>query len=270
MTLAALTSTSHVEGAPVDVRFMNAASLLLSLVACVATLGFVARWAFSHPAAAISRIVIEGDSAHYNALTLQANVGSRISGNFFTVDLARAREIFESVPWVRLAVVRREFPNRLRVKIEEHRSAALWGADTESRMVNGAGEVFEANPGEAQSQALPRLVGAEGQSAQMLWMYQSLSSALRPLDVVVDELQLSGRGAWQAVLDTGAVIELGRGTPDLVLARLSKFLSTHKQVLVAYQRAGIDRVESVDLRHSDGYAIRLRGVSTVATTVVGK
>ncbi len=258
------------EPPPMDVRLMNIAALGLALIAGVAMLGAVGRWALAHPVFGITRIVVEGDTTHHNAITLQANVSSRISGNFFTLDLAQVRGVFESVPWVRRATVRREFPGQLRVKIEEHRSMSFWGAESESRMVNSQGEVFEANTGEAEADELPRLVGTEGQSALMLNVYKQLAQAMKPFDALVEQLDLSGRGAWTMQLDSGAVIELGSGTPAEVLVRLQKFLSTHKQVLATYQRAGLDRIESVDLRHGQGYAIRLRGVSTVVAATPEK
>jgi len=49
-----------------------------------------------------------------------------IKGNFFSINLQRARAAFESVPWVRRATVRRVWPDRLAVSLEEHRAAALW------------------------------------------------------------------------------------------------------------------------------------------------
>ena len=59
-------------------------------------------------------------------------------------------------------------------------------------------------------------------------------------------------------LDTGAVIELGRGSPTEVLARCQQFVATVGQFTAQYQRP----VQYADLRHRDGYALRLRGVST--------
>ena len=38
----------------------------------------------------------------------------------------RRAQAFEAVPWVRRAVVRRVWPDRLAVRLEEHRAAALW------------------------------------------------------------------------------------------------------------------------------------------------
>ena len=70
-------------------------------------------------------------------------------------------------------------------------------------------------------------------------------------------------GGWRAHLDTGATIELGRGTGDEVNARVKRFLGTLEQVAIRYERRA-SALESADLRHENGYAIRLRGVSTLA------
>jgi cell division protein FtsQ len=273
MSAAARMSLMHdgdTPALPMDVRLMNIAALMLGALACVVAVGLAVRWALAHPVFSVSRIVVEGDTTHHNAITLKANVGARISGNFFTLDLSQARAVFEAVPWVRRATVRREFPNRLRVNLEEHRSAGFWGLESESRMVNSVGEIFEANAGDAETEELPRLVGAEGQSANVLGMYRQLSKLVQPLELVIEQLELSGRGAWRMQLDSGTDMELGRGSPDEVQGRLQKFLSTHKQILASYQRSGFDRIESVDLRNGEGYAIRLRGVSTVVNATVEK
>ncbi len=250
---------------PNDVRLMNISAALLGLGVCAALLVGVTRWAVRHPVFAIAGITVQGDTVHNNDVTLRANVASRLQGNFFTLDLAQTRAAFEAVPWVRKAVVRREFPNRLRVTLEEHRSVGLWGANSESRLVNTFGEVFEANAGDVENDELPRLVGPEGQGLQLLEMYRSLNALFTPLEAGIEELEMTGRGGWRLLLDGGAVIEMGRGTADELGARVRRFIQTYTQVLSAYQRTGLDRIELVDLRHNEGYSIRLRGVSTLVT-----
>jgi cell division protein FtsQ len=251
---------------PADIRLMNISAALLGIGLCITLLLGAVRWAARHPVFTIAGITVQGDTEHNNDVTLRANVASRLQGNFFTLDLAQARAAFVAVPWVRKAVVRREFPNQLRVTLEEHRSAGLWGADSESRLLNTFGEVFEANAGDAENEELPRLVGPDGQGPQVLEMYRSLNALFTPLDAVIEELELSGRGSWRLLLDGGAVFELGRGTVTELNARVKRFTQTYTQVLSAYQRTGLDRIELVDLRHNEGYAIRLRGVSAVVTT----
>lgn len=246
---------------PPDVRLMNVTATVLFAACGLVLVAALAWWALRHPAFAIRGIVVQGEVAHNSAATLRANVAPRLAGNFFTVDLQQAREAFEAAPWVRRAVVQRQFPNKLRVQLQEHRALAYWGADAESRLVNTWGEVFEANPGDVEQEGLPRLAGPEGTSAEVLAMYQGLQPLLQPLELGIEEVELTGRGGWTLHLDSGATVELGRGTTEEVLARGQRFARTLTQVTAKYGRKP-EALLTADLRHRDGYAVKLRGVAT--------
>ena len=206
---------------------------------------------------------------HNNAVTLRANVAPQLAGNFFTIDLRAARAAFEQAPWVRKALVRREFPGGLRVELQEHDAVAYWGGESGSALVNSQGEVFEANVGDVEQEGLPRLLGPQGSSVQVLQMHGLLQPLFEPLDLAVEQLELTGRGGWRATLDSGAVVELGGGTPQEVVDRTQRFARTLTQVAAQYQRRA-DALESADLRHAGGYALRLRGVTTVAAQAAAK
>lgn len=256
-------STAAATPAPLDIRLMNLTATILFVACGVLALAAAAWWAVRHPAFALTRITVVGDVAHNSAATVRANVAPRIAGNFFTVDLRAARQAFLQVPWVREATVRREFPNRLKVVLQEHRPVAFWGPEGETTLVNSFGEVFEANPGDIETEDLPRLSGPQAQSAQVLAMYRAIEPLFEPLDLSVEELTLTARGSWQVRLDSGALVEMGRGSQDEVLARARRFVDTLTQAASRYGRRP-EALVSADLRHGDGYAIRLRGVSTVS------
>ena len=246
---------------PVDVKLMN-------LTVSVLVLGFAVLCAVT-AVRAVSRarvfdiqgITVVGDTRHNNSVTLRANVAPRIAGTFLTVDLARVRAAFEAAPWVRHAVVQREFPNRLRVQLQEHEPVALWAGDGDARLLNSYGEVFEANLGEVDQDNLPMLSGPDGQSPEVLAMYRAIAPLFEAVDMRIEQLQLSGRGSWSVRLEAGAEVELGRGSTPEVQARVERFLKTLTQVVSRYGRQP-NAIESADLRHDNGYAIRLRGVST--------
>jgi cell division protein FtsQ len=246
---------------PMDVKLMNVTASVLFAACALLLAAALGWWALRHPLFAIGGIVVEGDVAHSSVATLRANVAPRLAGNFFTVDLAKAREAFEAVPWVRQAVVRRQFPNKLRVQLQEHEAQAFWGAESESRLVNGFGEVFEANPGDVEPDEVPRLVGPEGSAAHVLAMYRGLQPLLEKLELGIEQVVLTGRGGWTLHLDSGATVELGRGSSDEVLARGRRFAQTLTQVTSKYGRRP-EALVTADLRHADGYALKLRGVAT--------
>lgn len=248
--------------APLDVKLMNLTSSVLFVVFALLVLGSAAAWAARHPVFTLQGITVTGEVTHNNALTLRANVSPRLSGTFFTLDIAQAKMAFEALPWVRQAVVRREFPNRLKVLLQEHHAVAYWGGESESRLLNNFGEVFEANVGEVEQEALPRLNGPEHEAAQVLVMYQSLQPQFAALDLTLEQLELTPRGGWRARLDSDTQVELGNGNLAEIQARTQRFLTTLTQVTARYGRSP-EALESADLRHENGYAIRLRGVTTL-------
>lgn len=245
---------------PADVRLMQAtANTVLALV----VLGLLAaglQRLVRAPVFNLQAIRVEGDVSRNSESTIRANAAPRLAGSFLTLDLQQARAAFEAVPWVRHAVVQRVWPGKLAVRLEEHQPAALWlGTDGNDRLVNTHGEVFEANIGDVEDAGLPRLQGPEGSAVAMLTMLQRLAPVLggrRDGDLV--QLELSDRGSWRATLDKGAVIELGRGSNDAVIERTQRFVQTLPRVEARYQRP----LETADLRHADGFAVRLKGVTT--------
>jgi cell division protein FtsQ len=244
---------------PADIRLMNATAAALAVLGVFALLATGVLWFVRQPMFALHSVRVEGDMAHNSALTIRANAAPRLAGNFFTMDLASTRRAFESVPWVRQAIVRRVWPDKLVVHLEEHRPVALWSvADGADKLVNSFGEVFEANLGDVEDDALPTLRGPDGSSAHMLTLWSKLQDAITGLDAHIETLELSGRGSWRAELDSGAEIEFGRGNDDEVIERARRFVGTVSQVTQRYQRP----IEYADLRHHEGYAVRLKGVST--------
>lgn len=244
---------------PPDVRFMNLLSVAFGLSFVLIALALLVGWLMHLSMFGLSAISIQGDLTHNNAATLRASVTPRLSGNFFTVDLVRAKAVFESVPWVRHAVVQREFPNRLKVVLQEHQAIAYWGPEGDARLINNFGEIFEAYQEDAQADELPQLNGPQGQAVLVLQAYQMLAPLfVDKLGAALDRLELTGQGGWRARLNSGAELELGHGSLDEIQGRAQRFISTLAQVSARFGR----ELESADLRYSNGYAVRLRGVTT--------
>ncbi len=247
---------------PLDVRLMTLVTQTLVAVfglLCVALFG---TWLAQHPVWTLRGIAVQGDVSHQNAVSFRTQLATqmktRLSGSFLTVDLDQVRSLFEAMPWVRKAVVQREFPNRLRVTLEEHQAVAWWGQAGSGQLVNQQGEVFDASPDDSDS--LPELAGPAEQSARVWSLYQPLAAEFGRLEFGLERLELSERGGWRARLDNRAAIELGRGSDEELLARARRFTATLGQLTQRYAGAV---VQSADLRYPNGYALRMRGVTTV-------
>ena len=247
---------------PWDIRLMNGAASALFVVAGLVLVAAALLWLARSPWLNIRAIQLEGELDRNSVATIRANATPRLHGNLLAIDLERARAAFEAVPWVRQATLRRVWPDRLAVQLVEHRPVALWqGDDGNARLVNDRGEVFEANVGDVEDDKLPEFSGPEGSAAQMLSLYRRLEPlfALHTMQPVA--LQLSGRGSWSLELDSGATVRLGRGSEDELAERSERFLRSVSQVTERFQRD----LEYADLRHADGYAVRLRGITTTLT-----
>lgn len=232
--------------------------VMVFAVLCLVALG---NWVLRHPFWTVRSITVQGEVDHQNAVGLRAQLASslktRLAGGLLALDLQPVRELFEAVPWVREARVQREFPNRLRVTLEEHKAVAWWGQAGSGYLVSRLGEVFEASPDEGTG--LPELAGPPEQSARVWSLFETLSVEFKRLELALVRLELTDRGSWRATLDSGAAIELGRGEPAELLERVNRFTATLSQLTQRYPGA----VQSVDLRYPNGYALRMRGVTTV-------
>ena len=168
-------------------------------------------------------------------------VRNEVQGNLFTVDIERLRQSLEKLPWVRNVSIRREFPHRLAVRLEEHQALARWN---NAALLNQQGEVFAAKS----EQVLPSFTGQDGSAAEVTQQYAQFSRQLAALDLQVTRLALSPRHAWQLRLSNGMVLELGR---EDMQQRLARFVEVYPYSLATRQ----SKVKYVDLRYRNGFAV---------------
>jgi len=232
-----------------DAKQLNAIAGTLAVLVVAALLWGGAMWVVRQPMFAIREVVVTTNLERASPAHLEAVIREELTGTFFTMDLDRARRALAQVPWVRGVALRRQWPHRLNVAIEEHEPFARWN---DSVLVSARGEVFNAEwTGE-----LPQFAGPDGHAGEMTERFRTWTAQLSPLALAVDSLTLSPRGGWQ-LKATGAagslVVELGREEPD---ARLARFVTAYGRTLATLARAGT-RVDYVDLRYRNGFAARV-------------
>jgi len=232
-----------------DPRQLNLLAAMLALFA-VAVLAWAAlAWAVRQPTFAFREVVVTTPLARANRAHLESVIRNELSGTFFTLDLDRARLALAKVPWIRDVALRREWPQRLTVEVEEHAPLARWN---DNALVNSHGETFSADfDGD-----LPQFNGPEGQAANVAERYAEWSALLAPLKLTPRVLGLSARGGWE-VRATGDSGPLAIALPkDEPAARLARFVDAYPRTLGVLARNGT-RVERVDLRYRNGFAVRI-------------
>ena len=173
--------------------------------------------------------------------------------------LQDVKDAFEALPWVRHASVRRAWPNGLIVSIEEQKPLGVWGKADQQKLINVHGEVFDGSVAELdENSPLIEFSGPDGSSKEVLRLYQKASAWFKPWDAEVKSLTLSDRYAWHIKLSNGVRIEFGREEEQAKGAldqRVAQLLQYWPQV----QQKWPNRVDAVDLRYPNGFAVHIVG-----------
>lgn len=194
----------------------------------------------------IRTLKVESTFERVGRAEVQAVVAPRAAG-FFETDVRAVREALVALPWVASASVRRVWPDTLHVVLVEERPVARWA---QGGLVNIDGGVFEPGAGE-EPPGLPLFEGPPRSAPQVLAYYRRLQGELAPLGLTVQRVGLDARRAWELTLDNGIDLTLGRKDPD---GRLRRFVQLYPGTIAA--RA--DEIDQVDLRYSNGFAVRWR------------
>ena len=190
----------------------------------------------------IREVKVDGQLAHVNREQIKLIVAKHLKGNFFTLDLIKTRDAFEKLPWARKVSVRRSWPDKLDVVIEEHQSLARWG---NIALVNTHGELFQA----ATDAELPVFYGPGDGVLEVTKSYGSYSQVLNKADIKIAQVTLSPRRAWEIKTNKGLLIALGRTDME---ARLKKFAGAYQSTLSQLNV----KVAYADLRYPNGFAVR--------------
>lgn len=239
-------------------RLLNVAANALFVLAAVLIVYAAGAMLANSPAFPLRAIRVQADLGHVSRGQIVDALQGRVSGTFFTVDVESIRSMFQTIPWVRRAEVRRYWPDRLEVKLEEHVALAHWGQEADGRLVNTYGEVFsgriDAERGAERSAPLPQFAGPAGSEQELARRYALFRDLLAPLSLEPRAVALSQRLSWQLRLSNGLTMQLGRDNEkDPVQERLLRFVEVYPRTLAPLSR----RLDYVDLRYPNGFALRV-------------
>jgi cell division protein FtsQ len=173
-----------------------------------------------------------------------AGVTERTSLLFLDVDAARRR--LESVPWIAQATVRKFYPGRLEIALEEREAFALWQNNGKIAMIAADGTVLGAH-GERKVASLPLVVGpgAAAKAEEILALidrYPAIKEQVRAAIRVAER-------RWNLRLKNGLDIRL----PEADIGRALDLL-----VALDRDKKLISRdLTAIDLRLPDRVTVRL-------------
>jgi cell division protein FtsQ len=233
-------------------------------------LAAVALWVARQPAFALKSVQVVSLGPPIANLTksdIRQAIEQAGQGTALTTPLHDLRDVLEDHAWVRQVSMRRVWPNRLLVWVEEHEPIAIWA---DGQLINSYGELFsaEADLGQVQERLgcqMPRLVGPVGSHLRVMERAMALQDELESHKRVLTRLELTEQLSWKAVLDGALVVELGRDQlPSSPIERLQGLLMRLESLEASLEtKSGMQRLALADLRYANGFAFRAVSASVL-------
>lgn len=168
---------------------------------------------------------------------------------FFSVDLRQIHEAVSKLSWVENVEVSRNWKRGVVVTATARKAVANFGSD---RLLDAYGIVYEpADSKQLMNKKLANLYGHTRQSSQIMKKLKQINEWYAPLNVRVQDLILTPRQTWVIRFNNGMRIMVDHENTEQKLYNLALQL----------QGALSDefvRIDSVDLRYRNGFAIAWR------------
>ncbi|MCH1926430.1 cell division protein FtsQ/DivIB [Shewanella sp. C32] len=191
----------------------------------------------------IQAVAVNGERRFTSDEEIRNALRDLMARSFFSADVVEVQHAIEALPWVYQASVRRDWPAKLKVYLEEQVPVAHWNG---TQWLNEQGDVFSA-PQEPELESLPWLSGPDERGLDVLTAYKQMEELLRINSFHLQKLHLSPRLAWEAELGNGIVLDLGR---EDKMSRIQRFINVYPEILKQDKS-----VARVDLRYDTGLAV---------------
>lgn len=233
---------------------------ILGLIIIVAGGMYISGFASDPERFPVTNVDVQGTLDYTDRVALREHIERHTQTGFYGMNVDAIRNDVESMPWVSDAHVRRVWPGRLMVTVEEHEPAARFNDDM---LVSKSMELFKPaqldkdNPDYYQWRRsfsdLPRLAGAQGRHESVLDAFRNYELALKPFNVKVKALLEDQRRSQTLELANDITVNIGYESHEL---RLQRFIDVYERLVVPLE----GQPARFDMRYSNGFALSKGGL----------
>jgi cell division protein FtsQ len=203
----------------------------------------------------VQNIRMEGRFKLVQRQELSNAVMGAVKGNIFALDIDAIRKKAEALPWVYRAEVRRNWPDEIHIRFVEQKLMGRWNS---TAWVNTASEVVRIDNAAEYYSGLPLLFGPEGTAAKVLQHLHYFNEVLEPMGLKIESLKMTSTGSWQLEIDAGFTLLMSKKG---YMREIQRFANVYAQELSAQRR----QLAKVDMRYTNGFAVRWRTAPNLAT-----
>ncbi|MCX8600410.1 MULTISPECIES: FtsQ-type POTRA domain-containing protein [unclassified Gilliamella] len=212
----------------------------------------------------LSQLTLSGEHTYTTEDDLrEAILGLGLPNTYIGQDVDDIQQEVMRFPWVKQVSVRKQWPDRLVVYIEEYKPAFYWN---DLFLLDKSGNVFSVPLDRIGELPLPRIYGPEGKAKSMLETYYSLENLSKKLANNQLALQITAaisdeRNAWQLMVKQ-CIAGLCLENQDIKLMlgsehieeRYNRFIKLFPEI---QSRIPVDeKITVADLRYENGISVQ--------------
>lgn len=201
----------------------------------------------------IANVSIQGDFKYASQVHVEALVAEKLSNTFLELDIMALKSHLEKHPWIDRAVVARQWPDTLLIKITEQQPIARWN---NQGFLNLRGEIVNLS-NKTELNHLPLLKADDRYTERVMQQYVLMAKLLNEYNFAPLVLELDNTLAWSLTIAPAVSIKLGRDDSIEKLRRLMRVLQHDLNHHAAH-------IEAVDMRYKQGFAISWKQNPVVA------
>lgn len=233
--------------------------LVISVFAFVALfLGQLALDHFRNPGRfPIRSVVVEGVYQFADQGEMRNRVMTQASRGFFNLDIDSVQNKVEELPWVKNAYVRRVWPDKISVHVEEHKPVARWG---DKSLVTANYKLFTpqrlADSSDSQLNdlvdGLPVLYSPERRHVSLLNLLDETRSMLDDVEAPLEGMVEDERRSVTLYLKNDVKVVIGH-------REVNKRIKRFSEIFRSYVAPVYDDIAKVDMRYTNGFAMARKG-----------
>lgn len=197
----------------------------------------------------IKEISFSGEFKQISAQQLHSIIVDGVSGNFFTLSVNELYHKFYALPWVEQIWVHRVWPDKINIEIKEQEPVAIL---KDKGLLNAKGKVFTSDIGEFKS-VLPTFSVANNYEQEAIAKFKIYEAMLAENNIRIRKFIFDKRKSQVLFLSNNMQLKLGRADSK---ERLARFVKAYDAIQIPKKRA----VESIDLRYTNGFAVKWKQV----------
>ena len=255
--------------------FRNAEQMLgfLFLVVIVVICGWVVNsirdWMEDPDQMVLSQLTLIGDYTYTTEDDLrQAILGLGLPNTYIGQDVDDIQQEIMRYPWVKQASVRKQWPDRLIVNIEEYKPAFYWN---DLYLLDKNGNTFSVPLDRLNDLSLPRLYSPEGKAKSMLETYFRLEElskkwANNKSTLIIQAAISDERNAWQLMVKQCKVDLCSENEEIKLILGSEKIEQRYQQFIKLFPEIQSripdgEKITAADLRYENGISVQREKIS---------